>query len=418
MGLDPGGEMKKAFRFSFVLWLIAAPLAAQSITVTSPAAGVPWDIGGTYTIAWTKTGTMQATVAIRLRSAGSSESDPAALTIANGEANDGSYTWTIPASVAPGSYFIRVRTDDSTVIGDSGTFTIKRNVNFSRPERPDVQPGQGSTPPDVHPSQNTAGGEFQIAQYPDLFVHQVRYLAETNRVFIRITNQGDVAYDGFVQIAMQVEGGGCQSQSQRVHIPSLYPNSSFLFQEFRCTAFPSSCSHRFRVVLTPERACMPNPQRVFDGMVLKYNLSENRVAVPPPIRLRFSHGSKSLACGDTGVSQANTITRYETLNDLGDVPGTLDIFLEVALQNCGPGTGSNSMRLRITRRQGNTNETICNMPFAGGTNLETGESRLITVPVTLPIRRGQFSICISDYYGEDECQCPVYFQFAGEFFSD
>jgi hypothetical protein len=100
------------------------PLAAQTITVTSPN-GAPWCLGSTYTIAWTKTGTMQATVAIRLRAAGSSESEPAALAIANGEANDGSYSWPVPNTLAPGNYFIRVRTDDSTVIGDSPTFAIQ-----------------------------------------------------------------------------------------------------------------------------------------------------------------------------------------------------------------------------------------------------------------------------------------------------
>ena len=106
------------------LLLLLPPLAAQTITVTSPAAGASWCIGKSYNITWTKTGAMQATVAIRLRLAGSSESAPAVLAIADGTANDGSFSWTIPASVAPGSYFIRVRTDDSTVIGDSGSFAI------------------------------------------------------------------------------------------------------------------------------------------------------------------------------------------------------------------------------------------------------------------------------------------------------
>jgi hypothetical protein len=103
---------------------MSAALWSSSITVNAPAAGANWCIGSTYSITWTKSGDMQATVAIRLRTAGSSEADPAAATICNGDPNDGSYSWTIPGSVAPGSYFIRVRTDDSTVIGDSGVFTI------------------------------------------------------------------------------------------------------------------------------------------------------------------------------------------------------------------------------------------------------------------------------------------------------
>jgi hypothetical protein len=117
--------MKKQFLLAAIaVTIMAASLWGSSITVTAPTAGASWCIGSTYTITWTKSGDMQATVAIRLRTAGSSEADPAAATICNGDPNDGSYSWTIPGTVAPGSYFIRVRTDDSTVIGDSGVFTI------------------------------------------------------------------------------------------------------------------------------------------------------------------------------------------------------------------------------------------------------------------------------------------------------
>jgi len=109
-----------AFAMNAALW-------GASITVTSPGASDEWCTGGfkTYIIRWTKSGAMQATAAIRLRVAGSSEADPAALAIVDGTANDGTFSWTIPASVAPGSYFIRVRTDDSAVIGDSPIFRIK-----------------------------------------------------------------------------------------------------------------------------------------------------------------------------------------------------------------------------------------------------------------------------------------------------
>ena len=99
-------------------------LWGSSITVTVPAAGEEWLLGSTHAITWTKAGDMQPTAAIRLRVAGSSEADPAALAIADGTANDGTFSWTIPATVAPGDYFIRVRTDDSTVIGDSANFRI------------------------------------------------------------------------------------------------------------------------------------------------------------------------------------------------------------------------------------------------------------------------------------------------------
>jgi len=116
--------MHKFFMLAFLFSLGTSLVTGQSITVTSPTRGDSWCLGSAHTITWTPSGAMQGTVAIRLRAAGSSESAPAVVTIANGEANDGSFSWTVPTSVAPGSYFIRVRTDDSTVIGDSIPFTI------------------------------------------------------------------------------------------------------------------------------------------------------------------------------------------------------------------------------------------------------------------------------------------------------
>jgi hypothetical protein len=112
------------FIAALAAFILSIPAWGATITVTSPAAGVSWCKSSTYTITWIKSGDMQATAAIRLRTAGSSESDPAALAIADGTANDGSYSWTVPNSIPDGQYFIRVRTDDSTVIGDSGTFTV------------------------------------------------------------------------------------------------------------------------------------------------------------------------------------------------------------------------------------------------------------------------------------------------------
>jgi hypothetical protein len=130
--------------------LMAAPvlLFASSITVTSPAAGQEWIQGGTYMITWTKSGDMQPTAAIRLRRAGSPETEDAAVAIANGTDNDGSYEWTVPLSVAAGDYFIRVRTDDSTVIGDSANFRVvsSGSITVSEPHATAVYMARSSMP--------------------------------------------------------------------------------------------------------------------------------------------------------------------------------------------------------------------------------------------------------------------------------
>ena len=124
--------MKKTFLAVFIGICLCGLAQAQTITVTSPVATDDWWLGSTHNITWTASGAMQATCAIRLRLAGSPESADPALVIANGTVNDGSFSWTIPNSVAPGSYFIRVRTDDSIVIGDSKVFRISGPVVVSQ----------------------------------------------------------------------------------------------------------------------------------------------------------------------------------------------------------------------------------------------------------------------------------------------
>ena len=111
--------------------LLAAALASstaawgQSITVNSPATDHDWCIGSTLAITWTRSGVMQESVTIALRYAGSAPDAAPALVIATGEANDLEYgSWRIPDTVTPGSYFLRVRTDDATVRGDGPLFRI------------------------------------------------------------------------------------------------------------------------------------------------------------------------------------------------------------------------------------------------------------------------------------------------------
>jgi hypothetical protein len=94
---------------------------SPSITVTSPHSGDTWNVGSTYAITWTKTGTMDSNVKISLRD---STSTTKILDIINSTLNDGNYSWEIPTSVAPGNYVIRVSTTDSQVYGDSEAFTI------------------------------------------------------------------------------------------------------------------------------------------------------------------------------------------------------------------------------------------------------------------------------------------------------
>jgi C1A family cysteine protease len=90
-----------------------------TITVTSPALGDSWYRGGIYPILWTSSG-VTGQVAIQLMR-GSTQ----VKSIVNPTANDGSYSWKIPAKLATASdYSIRVRTTNGQVAGDSETFSI------------------------------------------------------------------------------------------------------------------------------------------------------------------------------------------------------------------------------------------------------------------------------------------------------
>ncbi len=116
--------MKRNLVLTLILLGSCLSLAGQSITVTSPAAGNTWGIGGIYTIAWTSAG-VTGPLSIRLRLADQPTAE-AVLVIAASAAESGSLSWTIPGSVSPGSYKIRVRTTamNPAIAGDSGIFQI------------------------------------------------------------------------------------------------------------------------------------------------------------------------------------------------------------------------------------------------------------------------------------------------------
>lgn len=107
--------------FFIVLGSFTGILTGQSITVTKPASGETWYQSQTYAIIWTKSGNMPDKVKINLKE---SNSSTIVLEIVDGVPNSGSYSWPIPASVAPGQYKIRVKVKNSTIVDDSGAFTI------------------------------------------------------------------------------------------------------------------------------------------------------------------------------------------------------------------------------------------------------------------------------------------------------
>jgi len=116
---------RKLFFFGSILLLFffggVAMIPAQTITVTQPAANDTVNKGITYTITWRHSGTMDANVKIRLFDG---RNEAWVKNIVDSTANDGSFPWEVPDTIADGRYCLRVRTVDDQVLGVSGVFSI------------------------------------------------------------------------------------------------------------------------------------------------------------------------------------------------------------------------------------------------------------------------------------------------------
>ena len=111
--------MKRSVCIVTFLFILGGIGLTQEITVTQPASGVMWNIGETHLIQWTSIGTSKPTVKIMLWQGSVNVMD-----IADSAPNSGSYSWTIPATLAPGTYKVRVRTIGDTIVGVGADFNI------------------------------------------------------------------------------------------------------------------------------------------------------------------------------------------------------------------------------------------------------------------------------------------------------
>ncbi len=127
--------MKKSVPFLFAVFLLASLAQAQSITVTSPAAGDSWSIGSTHDIVWTIQGTMDDKVKILLFQGGDR-----ILEIAGRVPNSGRFPWLVPGMVVPGRYTIRVRTIDNAEVDNSDEFAITVAAAQPEPSSPSPAP--------------------------------------------------------------------------------------------------------------------------------------------------------------------------------------------------------------------------------------------------------------------------------------
>jgi hypothetical protein len=85
-----------------------------SLTIVSPTGGEEWAIGTAHYINWTTTGTGIGSLKIELYNGTS-----VVILVAASTQNNGSYLWTVPDSVAVGSYGLRVISNTDVGLSDS-----------------------------------------------------------------------------------------------------------------------------------------------------------------------------------------------------------------------------------------------------------------------------------------------------------
>jgi hypothetical protein len=111
--------MKKAVCIVTFLFVLGGIGLAQEIKVTQPSSSSRWNIGGTWPIVWTSTGVTQPSVKIMLWQGATFIMD-----LVDNAPNNGRCWWTIPESLAPGAYKIRVKTIGAEIVGISAEFNI------------------------------------------------------------------------------------------------------------------------------------------------------------------------------------------------------------------------------------------------------------------------------------------------------
>lgn len=117
--------LKKIIPILFVLITVFSH--AQTLTITSPSSSDEWGISTTNSITWSSAG-YSGTIDIVLVNVGNSSE----TLIATGETNDGTYSWKVPANLAPGSYEMTISDNkDATTVSSDVQFSIMRQIWLS-----------------------------------------------------------------------------------------------------------------------------------------------------------------------------------------------------------------------------------------------------------------------------------------------
>ena len=111
--------MKRSVGIAVLLVALGGPGAAQEIKITHPSSGARWNIGDAQDIIWKSAGITEPNVKIMLW-----QGETSVMDIASSAPNTGRYRWTIPGSVAPGTYKVRVKAIGTNIVGIGAAFDI------------------------------------------------------------------------------------------------------------------------------------------------------------------------------------------------------------------------------------------------------------------------------------------------------
>ncbi len=119
--------MKKTIFFCFILIFILSITYAEApgVKIDSPTSTDTWYIGKKRVIKWTKSYGLTTPVKIRLYS---TDGNTKIHEITNNTEIDKDFEWTIPGTISPNCYIIRVKTIDNKYWDDSKTFKIDKGI--------------------------------------------------------------------------------------------------------------------------------------------------------------------------------------------------------------------------------------------------------------------------------------------------
>jgi hypothetical protein len=221
--------MKKAWMMFFILAIAALPAAAANIAVGSPAAGAALEIGKNLPITWTFAGLPDSTKVSIFLCQGSSKLGNIAQNLAIGSAGQGTCAWSagayIGGTAAPGNdFFIKIRTNDGSVTGKSGLFTLAAKPgntggSITFPTLTRTAPKLGEPPPKCMSITSPKAG--QIADpFNFVNINWTKYGNLDPNVSITLKRPGKGAHLPGVTLAASTENDGAFSQDLTALMPA------------------------------------------------------------------------------------------------------------------------------------------------------------------------------------------------------